>query len=424
MGHSFCIAIKTKNDRVKCMNVLFLTIGQMENINDRGIYTDLLRQFRRQGHCIYTVSTYEKRKGLRTSVCEENGAHMLHVRIGNITKCSVIEKGISTLLIEPQFIGAIKKYFGSIKFDLVIYSTPPITFANAVRYVQKRDGAKTYLLLKDIFPQNAVDIGMITKSGIKGILYKYFRLKEKKLYAVSDKIGCMSQANVDYVLRNNQGISPDKVEICPNSIEVIDNRLNAAQKAEVRRKHHIPSGKTVFVYGGNLGKPQDIPFIIRCLQANAAFDDRFFVICGSGTEYPKLKGYIDAEKPKNVMLMNGLPKEEYERFVGCCDVGLIFLDHRFTIPNFPSRLLSYMQKGMPVLAATDPNTDVGAVIKDGNFGWQCSSDSVEDFTKTVDTAIASDLDALGQNSFAYLNDHYTVKQSIGTILHFYNGDRL
>lgn len=249
-------------------------------------------------------------------------------------------------------------------------------------------------------------------------------MKEKKLYAVSDKIGCMSQANVEYVLQNNPEISPGKVEICPNSIEVIDDGLDDAQKNEARRKYHIPEDKTVFIYGGNLGKPQDIPFIIRCLQANTAFDDRFFVICGSGTEYSKLKDYIDAEKPKNVMLMNGLPKEEYERFVGCCDVGLIFLDYRFTIPNFPSRLLSYMQKRMPVLAATDPNTDVGAVIKDGNFGWQCSSDSVEDFTKTVDTAIASDLDALGQNSFAYLNDNYTVKQSIGTILHFYNGDRL
>ena len=402
------------------MNILFLTIGQMENIHDRGIYTDLLRQFKQQGHCIYTVSTYEKRKGLQTSVCEENDVHMLHVRIGNITKCSVIEKGVSTLLVEPQFIGAIKKYFGNVKFDLVIYSTPPITFANAVRYVQKRDGAKTYLLLKDIFPQNAVDIGLMKKSGIKGILYRYFRSKEKKLYAVSDKIGCMSQANVEYVLQNNPEISPDKVEICPNSIEVIDDGLDVAQKNEARRKYHIPEDKTVFIYGGNLGKPQDIPFIIRCLQANTAFNDRFFVICGSGTEYSKLKDYIDAEKPKNVLLINGLPKEEYERFVGCCDVGLIFLDHRFTIPNFPSRLLSYMQKRMPVLAATDPNTDVGAVIKDGNFGWQCSSASVEDFTKTVDTAIVSDLATLGQNAFAYLSDHYTAEQGADTILHFYN----
>ena len=62
-----------------------------------------------------------------------------------------------------------------------MYSTPPITFCRAVDYVKKRDNAQTYLLLKDIFPQNAVDIGMMSKQGIKGILYKFFREKEKRL---------------------------------------------------------------------------------------------------------------------------------------------------------------------------------------------------------------------------------------------------
>lgn len=391
------------------MIVLFLTIGSMENIEDKGIYTDLLRQFRDNGDEVYTVSTYERRKGIETTLAEDNGAHMLHVKIGNITKCSIIEKGISTILIEPQFIKAVKKYFKDIKFDLVIYSTPPITFVNAVKYVKKRDGAKTYLLLKDIFPQNAVDLGMMKKGGVKGLLYKYFRNKEKKLYAISDKIGCMSQANADYVLKHNPEISAKKVEICPNSIEVTNERLTPEQKAKIRQKFNIPTDKTVFIYGGNLGKPQDIPFIIECLKANADFDDRFFVICGTGTEYPKLKNYIDTEKPNNVLLINGLPKNEYESFVGCCDIGLIFLDHRFTIPNFPSRLLSYMQKGMPVLACTDLNTDIGKVITDGNFGWWCESNSAEAFVSTVNTAITCDLIALGDNALEYLKTNYSTK---------------
>lgn len=389
------------------MNILFLTIGRMENIENRGIYTDLLREFRKNGDNVYTISTYERRKGLNTALSEEDGVHMLHVKVGNITNCGIIEKGISTVLIEPQFIKAIKKYYKAVKFDLVIYSTPPITFVNAVKYVKNRDGAKTYLLLKDIFPQNAVDIGMMTKTGLKGLLYKFFRGKEKKLYAVSDKIGCMSQANADYVLKNNPEISSERVEVCPNSVEVIDERIFPEQKAELRQKYGIPTDKKVFIYGGNLGKPQDIPFIIECLKSNSEFDDRFFVICGTGTEYPKLKNYIDSENPENVLLINGLPKEEYESFVGCCDVGLIFLDHRFTIPNFPSRLLSYMQKGMPVLACTDPNTDIGKVITGGSFGWWCESDSADKFTQTVNSAVNADLTQLGENAFEYLKANYT-----------------
>lgn len=389
------------------MNVLFLTLLNFNSYSENNIYCDLLREFIKNGHNVYCVSPTERRNGVDTNF-EEHDC-ILKLKIGNTQKTNIIEKGISTILIEPQFIKAVKKYFKDIKFDLVIYSTPPITFVNAVKYVKKRDGAKTYLLLKDIFPQNAVDLGMMKKSGVKGLLYKYFRNKEKKLYAVSDKIGCMSQANADYVLKHNPEISPEKVEICPNSIEVTNERLTPEQKAEIRQKFNIPTDKTVFIYGGNLGKPQDIPFIIECLKANADFDDRFFVICGTGTEYPKLKNYIDTEKPNNVLLINGLPKNEYESFVGCCDIGLIFLDHRFTIPNFPSRLLSYMQKGMPVLACTDPNTDIGKVITDGNFGWWCESDSAEAFVSTVNTAITCDLIALGDNALEYLKTNYSTK---------------
>lgn len=396
------------------MNLLFLTLLDFKSYNERNIYCDLLREFVKKGHNVYCISPTERRNEVQTHF-EEDG-HILKLKIGNTQKTNVIEKGISTVLIESQFIKAIKKYYKSIKFDLVIYSTPPITFVNAVKYVKNRDGSRTYLLLKDIFPQNAVDIGMMSKSGLKGLLYKYFRGKERKLYAISDKIGCMSQANVDYVLEHNPEIPQEKVEICPNSIEVTDERLNPEQKAELRREYNIPTDKTVFIYGGNLGKPQDIPFIIECLKANSGFNDRFFVICGTGTEYYKLKNYIDAENPENVLLINGLPKEEYESFVGCCDVGLIFLDHRFTIPNFPSRLLSYMQKGMPVLACTDSNTDIGKVITEGKFGWCCESDSPEHFTETVNATVVADISEKGKNAFSYLENNYTAQKSYEIII--------
>ena len=189
------------------MNVLFMTIGKMDNVEEHTIYCDLLRYFRDAGHSVYTISPYEKRTGLQTAYEEKNGIHMLHVRTGNVTgMVSLIEKGLAQLSIEPVFIKAIKKYYSNVKFDLVMYSTPPITFCNAIEYVRRRDNAKTYLLLKDIFPQNAVDIGMMSKSGIKGILYKFFRNKEKKLYGLSDYIGCMSPANVEYVKQNNPEI--------------------------------------------------------------------------------------------------------------------------------------------------------------------------------------------------------------------------
>lgn len=401
------------------MNVLFLTIGRFESIEQHAIYPDLLREFRKNGHKVFSVSSYERRTGNKTEIIKEKGHIGLHVKIGNITKCSVIEKGISTVLIELQYKMAIQKYFSKVKFDLILFSTPPITLVGVVEFLKRRDNARTYLLLKDIFPQNAVDLGLMTKSGIKGLLYKHFRNQEKRLYAISDRIGCMSQANVDYVIKHNSEVDPKKVEVCPNCIDVIDKSIDEKTRIAIRRKYNIPIDKKVFVYGGNLGKPQGIPFLIKCLRKCKDMDGVFFLIVGDGTEYRLLENYVNKYHQKNLILMQKLPKDDYDTMVAACDVGMIFLDHRFTIPNFPSRLLGYMQALLPVLAVTDPNTDVGKVIVDGDFGWWCESNDVCTFSKEINRIIKSDLKNKGYNGYEYLINNFIPDISCNTILsHF------
>lgn len=390
------------------MKILFLSIAEFDSIYQREIYPDLLREFMKNGHEIYVVSSLEKRNKQETTLINEDCCHILKVKVGNITKSGLIEKGIATICIESQFKRAIARYFGDIKFDLILYSTPPITLVNAISYVRKRDHAKTYLLLKDIFPQNAVDLGMMSKSGIKGLIYKVFRNKEKKLYRISDYIGCMSQANVDYVLKHNPEISPEKVEICPNSVEVVDMSVDGKTRDEIRRKYYIPLDKKVFVYGGNLGKPQGIDFMIECLKSQEKNEDVYFLIVGDGTEYGKIESYVENDRPANVKLMKRLPKEDYDKMVAACDVGMIFLDHRFTIPNFPSRLLSYMQAKIPVLAVTDPNTDIGKVIVDGGFGWWCESNDVVSFGELINQIETNDLVERGINGKECLEKKYSV----------------
>lgn len=397
------------------MNVLFLTLLNFESLQERTIYTDLLREFVKNGHQVYAISPVEKRQNVKTHIVKEENAIILRLQIGNTQKTNVIEKGISTILIEPTFKKAIKTYFADVKFDLVLYSTPPITLVSAIEYVKKRDNAKTYLLLKDIFPQNAVDIGMMSKKGLKGILYRHFRNQEKKLYRISDRIGCMSQANVDYLIKHNPEIDPAIVEVCPNSVDVIDKSVDSETRKQIRKKYGIPEDKKVFVYGGNLGKPQGIPFMIECLKKCHDLDDAFFLIVGDGTEYGILEKYVDEDKPTNVKLLRRLPKDDYDSMVGACDVGMIFLDHRFTIPNFPSRLLSYMQAGIPVLACTDPNTDIGKVIVDGGFGWWCESNDSSCFVSIVREVLETHSLSVGRE-FLYLTKNYHAKVSAYTIL--------
>ena len=399
------------------MNILFLTLLEFESLKERNIYTDLLREFIKNGHEIYAISPTEKRRNIETHIVKEDHATVLRLQIGNTQKTNIIEKGISTVMIEPTFKRAIKKYFSDVKFDIVLYSTPPITLVSAIEYVKNRDCARTYLLLKDIFPQNAVDIGMMTTTGINGMLYKHFWRQEKKLYKISDRIGCMSQANVDYVLKHNPELDSEKVEVCPNSIEVIDKSVDAETRELIREKYSIPLDKKVFIYGGNLGKPQGIPFLIECLKKCSDIEEAFFLIVGDGTEYGLLEEYAKASGQKNLKLMKRLPKEDYDTMVGACDVGMIFLDHRFTIPNFPSRLLSYMQAKLPVLAVTDPNTDIGKVITEGKFGWWCESDSAARLKVKIQEILSEPPDRLYKDREEfYLKNNFSVELSYGLIM--------
>ena len=403
------------------MNIIFLTMSNLNDLETHGIYVDLIRKFREEGHKVYIVTPRERRTGENTRLFETGGTHFLGVKTLNLQKTNVIEKGLGQVLVESEYERAIKRYLRDVRFDLILYSTPPITFSRVIRYLKTANPkAKTYLLLKDIFPQNAVDLGMMSKTGIKGVLYRFFRNKEKKLYALSDHIGCMSPANVKYLIKHNTEVTPDKVELAPNSYElVIEDSDVKENKVENREKYGLPVDKMIFIYGGNLGKPQGIPFLIQCLDANANREDCHFVIVGNGTEYSKLEAWYNSTQPKNVSVFQRLPKTDYDQLVKACDVGLIFLDYRFTIPNYPSRLLPYLMGKKPIVAATDPNCDTGSIAETNGYGYWCPSNDVNAFTQCVNKMLKSDLERMGENAFKFYSENYTVSHTYNAIMkHF------
>lgn len=394
------------------MNVLFLTLGKLYNLKSSDIYSDLMECFVQHGHQVYIVTPYERSMGKSTESYEEDGAHFLAVKTLNIQKTNIIEKGLGTLSIGLLYKRAIKKYMGDVKIDLVTYSTPPITLASVVNYVKKKYGAKSYLQLKDIFPQNAVDIGMMKKDSF---IYRFFRKKEQELYNISDFIGCMSPANVRYVLEHNPEIEQSKVEVCPNSIAL---RPHAEiNREETRKKYSLPLDKPIFLYGGNLGKPQGMDFFVRCLQSVANRQDCHFLIVGSGTDAHLVDDFIANEKPSNISKIDFLSKkEDYYQVVGSCDIGLVFLDHRFTIPNFPSRLLPYMEYRMPVICATDVNTDVKDVVEGNGFGLWCESRDTVYFDVCVNKMLNTDYKKMGEKGYQFLKENYLVENTYNAIV--------
>lgn len=394
------------------MNIIFLTLVEIESVEQRGIYQDLLRKFRDEGHEITIVTPVQRRREIDTNLAVKDGVSILQVKTLNIQKTNIIEKGIGTLAIEYQYLSAIKNYLPDLTFDIVLYSTPPITLVKVVEYIKKRDGAYSYLLLKDIFPQNAVDMGMMKKDRL---IHSRFRLKEKKLYEISDAIGCMSPANVNFLLTHNPELEAGKVEVNPNSVEPIYYALSSKEKTGVRKKYGLPHNKKILVYGGNLGIPQGLDFLLETI-ANVQNPDAFFLIVGDGTEYERIAQWFADHQPPNAKLLNKLPKAEYDALLASCDIGLIFLDKNFLIPNFPSRLLSYLEMGKPVLTATDPHTDIGDVVQQYECGYKVHAGDTAAMVSTVDQLIREDLSFYPERCRLLLEKEYHVDHSYAKIM--------
>ncbi|SDJ26911.1 Glycosyltransferase involved in cell wall bisynthesis [Proteiniclasticum ruminis] len=387
----------------------------IQDIESRYIYTELLKVFIGNGHRVTIVSPTTSKDKPKYELLRYSNYQMVKIRILSGTNKNLIKKAINIIALEDWYIRAVKKFLNDEKFDLVLYSTPPITLGKAIKYIKTRDNAKTYLMLKDIFPQNAVDLGMMSRIGYKSIIYNYFRNKEKKLYKFSDYIGCMSEANVNYLLSHNPELSPDNVGLCVNSVIPMDENL--VNKDMLRSKYGIPLNTTVFFYGGNFGKPQGIDFLTKVLENNLNKNDRYFVLCGDGTDYHIIESLIRNNPKSNIMLIKGLPKEEYDNLLQACDIGMLFLDYRFTIPNFPSRILPYMEYSMPIFACTDSNTDIGIKIEEGNFGWWCPSNNLEICTNLIDKICTdSSISQKGKNARDYLEKHYIAEISYDQIM--------
>lgn len=398
------------------MKVLFLTLARINDINDRGIYPDLLKKFRDEGHDVTIVAPIERKYGKATSIIKNNGVTILNVWTTNIQKTNILEKGITTLLIEYFFLFAIKRYLNYNKIDLIIYSTPPITFTNLIIWLKKKNNAKTYLLLKDIFPQNAVDLKMLNKNNL---LYYYFRKKEKKLYQLSDHIGCMSEYNKKYILEHNSWINEKKIEVNPNSIYLDKNEGNPNKINDLI--NIIPANKIIFVYGGNLGKPQGLNFLLEIIEDSIQNSDAYFIIVGSGTESKRIFDWFSINKPSNALLINHLSHQKYNELLQYCHVGLVFLHPDFTIPNYPSRILTYMENKLPILFGIDNNTDVGKEAEEQNYGFSCLNGDLMKFRNYIQllTTDAKLREHMGKNGFARLKRDFNVNYSYKMIMsHF------
>jgi glycosyltransferase involved in cell wall biosynthesis len=392
------------------MNVLFLMMSFPETREDYSLYADLAFEFQRNGHAVHVAALLEKRQGWTTRLDDVDGVQVLRVRSADFFNVGFLRKGVALLALQRSFWKAIKRHWPDKCFDLVIYPTPPISFLGVIQKLKRRTACKAYLVLRDIFPQNAVDVGLFGK----GIIYAYFRRIEKRLYAVSDRIGCMSPANVRYLLAHNR-LSADKVEILANWRKIREPR--SAKAKDYRREYGL-GDRFVAVFGGVIGVAQELEFLLEIATLYKECEDVAFLIVGSGNRKGKLEEAARASGLRNVVFKDMMTAADFSVLVRQCDLGLVNLDRRFTIPNFPSKVLDYFEAGKPVLAALDGVTDFGTMLEEAGAGlWSLTGDLPAyraNFEKLL--ANRSLREDMGLRGRRYLEAHLTVEGAYRTVV--------
>lgn len=394
--------------------ILFLGLGYSDVAHESSLYTELVEELSRSGSDIRVVAPAldASRKG----PSEEGGISVLRVATGRLFQVGLFCKALNNLLLPIRYFIALRQQNREWQPDWILTPTPPITLTPLVWWLKRKTRARAYLVLRDIFPQNAVDLGFMSRFGP---IYGFFRFLEEWTYAVADCIGCMSPANVRYLIKHNSGIDAAKLHLLPNWIAERHVVSNVESSENMREEWGVKNDELLCVFGGNLGKPQQVSFLLDVADALRHESNIRIVIVGRGTESPMLKDRIKTRQLDNLVLRDRLGRDAYQKLLAAADVGFILLNQRFTIPNIPSRLTGYWAAGVAVLAATDTSTDLDEAFlaKYGGGEWVKMGD-VRSFAEKLRSYVNEPeiLQAMGELGRQAVLQNFTARQAAETVL--------
>ena len=396
------------------MRVLFLMLDMPTDLNSSNLYLDLALEFKDYQHEVYVIAPAGVNQ--KTGLYNERGLNVLRVATFKQKGVrSILKKGFAQLLLPYQYRTAYSKFLKNQLFDLILMPTPPITLTKLVLHIKKNTNALFYLILRDIYPQGAADIGLVKFRFI----YHYLRKLEILTYKTADIIGCMSPGNIEYIKTHNPYLDSKKLTLLPNW----QKASNLEELTiDVREKYKLED-KYIVLFGGTIGYAQKVDNIVILAEHYQNDVNIVFLVIGNGVMKQYLMDKVAQKQLNNVIFLDSLPRNEYMNFVKSADIGLITIDERFTVPTIPSKTTSYFSLKLPVLAIIDQHTDYGKIIDEAKAGlWSVGGDNdklFENFDKLYkdnNLRIAS-----GENGYKYFLENLTSKHAYNTIIKDING---
>jgi glycosyltransferase involved in cell wall biosynthesis len=320
---------------------------------------DLAVELAGRGHEV-TVAAPDDTLSSRCSVGQVQGITVLRTRSPRIKGAPLVLRAIHEIRLSGVMWRAGRTFFTEHPCDLIAFYSPTIFFGPLVRRLKRLWGCPAYLILRDIFPQWAVDASILRERSLP---YRYFRRRELEQYAAADVIGVQSPGNLRYF--------EERGWTARYRLEVLYNWAPAEHGSlpESRLREQLGlQGKVVFFYGGNIGVAQDMDNVLRLAESLRDERDVHFLLVGDGSEVPRLKELIRTKSLENVTIHPPLDLRAYLAALAEFDVGLITLDRALKTQNFPGKMLGYMSFAIPTLASINPGNDLRQVLEGSDAG--------------------------------------------------------
>ena len=373
------------------------------------LISDLAEEFVALGHQPVVVAPDDTLKQ-RFDLSQSEGVTVLRIRSGKIKGASFLRRGINEAALSRTIWRGGREYFRRNPCDLIVFYSPSIFFGSIARKLKGLWNCPAYLILRDIFPQWAVDSGVLRKGGP---VWRFFRHKELVQYAAADIIAVQSPANLEYFqspeLRNRY------------RLEVLYNWVRSDQ-GEIPIRNHRGAlgldGKVVFFFGGNLGVAQDMANIVRLAEGLRDLSEAQFLLVGDGSEVPMLEEMIEAKRLDNIHLLPAVGQKEYLGMLREFDVGLISLDAKLTTQNIPGKLLGYVCNSMPVVASINPGNDLREMLESRRAGFVSLNGSDREFADNARKLVTDRRlrEKMGVNSHGLLAEHFSSENAAAQIL--------
>ena len=368
---------------------------------------ELAIELNKQGHEI-TVLTPCNTISKSIDIIKLDNINVYRFKVGAIKNVAKVKRAINETLLSYNAWKSCKNLLINDKHDLIIYYSPTIFFGPLIAKLKKLWNVPSYLILRDIFPQWTIDNGILKESSI---ITKYFEFFESINYKHADKIGLMSQKNLEWF--NKKYNLNNKTELLYNwaSNTPLTTKINKYKKL------YNLENKIVYFYGGNMGHAQDMMNIVRLAQNMKNHPDAHFVLVGAGDEVELIENKIIEDDIKKITLLPSVNQEEFKEMLSEFDIGLFTLNYNHQTYNFPGKLLGYMCESKPILGSVNPNNDLKDVIESANAGYISITGQdellYENAVKLLDEKTRINM---GENANNLLDRLFTVKSIAKQIL--------